>query len=203
MPTDQDNPSQKAIDMNSGKLTPTQREILKAAAMRLDGNIEPMPEKINVGIKPNVIQGLLNRGVITQSGDEYVINDNGLIAIGVKPKLSPPISSRTTLSKIDHSKTGISKSAKAISGSQTVKADKPKSKQDAVLDLLMRPDGATLDDLTEATQWQRHSVRGFLSHTVKKRLRMKLLSERLKEGERRYRIETDKISQSSGLDEKD
>ena len=198
MPTDQDKPSQKAIDMNIGKLTPTQREILKAAAMRLDGNIEPMPEKINAGIKPNVIQGLLKRGVITQSGNEYVINDNGLIAIGVKPKLNPPIPSRTTTSKTDNLKTSISESAKAISSSQTVKADKPKSKQDAVLDLLKRPDGATLDDLTEATQWQKHSVRGFLSHTVKKRLRMRLLSEKLENGDRRYRIseETNAVIQS-------
>ena len=44
------------------------------------------------------------------------------------------------------------------------------SKKDAVLELLRRPNGATLSELMEATGWQAHSVRGFLSGTLRKKM---------------------------------
>ena len=43
--------------------------------------------------------------------------------------------------------------------------------------------------LMEATGWQPHSVRGFLSATVKKKLGLSLVSETSKDGVRRYRID--------------
>ena len=61
------------------------------------------------------------------------------------------------------------------------------SKQDRVLSLLRRPDGATLDLLVKATGWQRHSIRGFLAGTVRKRLKLPLRSEKI-DGARVYRI---------------
>ena len=62
------------------------------------------------------------------------------------------------------------------------------SKSDQVLMLLKRSGGATLDDLMSATNWQSHSVRGFLSGTVRKRMGMTLISELGEQGLRRYRI---------------
>ncbi len=50
--------------------------------------------------------------------------------------------------------------------------------------------GASIPMLMEATGWQVHSVRGFLSATVKKKLGLSLVSETGKDGERRYRIDT-------------
>ncbi|MFM8222236.1 MAG: DUF3489 domain-containing protein, partial [Planctomycetaceae bacterium] len=43
------------------------------------------------------------------------------------------------------------------------------SKQATVIQLLSRPEGATLAQITEATQWQLHTTRGFLAGAVKKR----------------------------------
>lgn len=63
------------------------------------------------------------------------------------------------------------------------------SKQQRCLDLLARRDGATLAELMTATEWQSHSVRGFLSGTVKKKLGMTLKSSRDAEGTRRYALE--------------
>ncbi|ESZ70317.1 hypothetical protein X727_12440 [Mesorhizobium sp. L103C119B0] len=48
--------------------------------------------------------------------------------------------------------------------------------------------GVTIQVLMDATGWQAHSVRGFLSGTVKKKLCHELLSETGKDGQRRYRI---------------
>jgi hypothetical protein len=63
-----------------------------------------------------------------------------------------------------------------------------KSKQQVCLDLLNRPEGATVDELQAATRWQQHSVRGFLAGAVKKRLGLVLLSMKPDAGPRRYRI---------------
>jgi hypothetical protein len=62
------------------------------------------------------------------------------------------------------------------------------SKSDQVLLLLRRKGGASIAELQKQTGWQPHSVRGFLSGTVKKKLGLKLGSERTEKGERRYAI---------------
>ncbi len=64
------------------------------------------------------------------------------------------------------------------------------TKQEKVLALLGRADGATVSDLIEATGWQQHSVRGFLAGTVKKKLGLTLTSMKEEGGPRRYRIVT-------------
>lgn len=65
------------------------------------------------------------------------------------------------------------------------------SKTETALRLLRRKTGASLAELQEATSWQVHSVRGFLSGTVKKKLALPLSSEVTKQGVRRYRIGAD------------
>jgi hypothetical protein len=77
---------------------------------------------------------------------------------------------------------GTRSGAKSASGKQT--------KQQTCLDLLGRRDGATLEDLEQATGWQKHSVRGFLAGAVKKKLGLTLISEKPDTGARRYRIPT-------------
>lgn len=64
----------------------------------------------------------------------------------------------------------------------------PISKHDQILSLLRRKQGSSLDEIQKVSGWQQHSVRGFLSGTVKKRLGLKLQSSKRKNGERRYAI---------------
>jgi Protein of unknown function (DUF3489) len=72
---------------------------------------------------------------------------------------------------------------------------KPDSKQDKIVALLQRPEGATLDVLVKETQWQKHSVRGFLAGTVRKKLKLPLLSEKI-DGVRTYRIGAGKAAKT-------
>ena len=61
------------------------------------------------------------------------------------------------------------------------------SKQDAVIAMLRRPEGATVEEVVRATGWQRHTVRGVFSGTLKKKLGLTLASATEKRG-RVYRI---------------
>jgi len=87
--------------------------------------------------------------------------------------------------KRSSAKKAVTPSAKATKASPGRR--KPDSKQDQIVALLQRPGGATLDGLVKATGWQKHSVRGFLAGTVRKKLKLPLLSLKI-DGIRTYRI---------------
>ena len=61
------------------------------------------------------------------------------------------------------------------------------SKQDAVIAMLRRPEGSTIDEVVNATGWQRHTVRGVFSGTLKKKLGFTIASTKEERG-RVYRI---------------
>ena len=61
------------------------------------------------------------------------------------------------------------------------------SKQDEVIAMLRRPEGATVNEVVSATGWQRHTVRGVFSGTLKKKLGLTLASAKEERG-RVYRI---------------
>ena len=61
------------------------------------------------------------------------------------------------------------------------------SKQDAVIAMLRRPEGATVDEVARATGWQRQTVRGVFSGTLKKKLGLSVASAKEERG-RVYRI---------------
>jgi hypothetical protein len=71
---------------------------------------------------------------------------------------------------------------------ESVSLLRPGSKGAAIVDLLKRKDGTTLAEMTKATGWQPHSVRGFLSGSLKKKLKIPVASTKSPEEERRYRI---------------
>lgn len=62
------------------------------------------------------------------------------------------------------------------------------SKTAACLNLLRQPRGASLQELMTATGWQAHSVRGFLSGTVRKKMGHQLTSTEGDDSIRRWRI---------------
>ena len=66
-------------------------------------------------------------------------------------------------------------------------APRPESKGAKILALISRAKGATLAEIMEATQWQAHSVRGFLS-TAGKKQQLKIESTKTEAGGRVYKI---------------
>ena len=63
-----------------------------------------------------------------------------------------------------------------------------KTKSALIVGLLKRRSGASLEELQRSSGWQAHSVRGFLSGTLKKRMGLRVISALTDTGVRRYRL---------------
>jgi hypothetical protein len=81
------------------------------------------------------------------------------------------------------SKPAAQKTAKATDGQP-----REGSKKAIVLDLLRRKDGATMAEIAKATDWQNHSIRGFISGNLTKKMGLAVESAKNEAGERVYRI---------------
>jgi hypothetical protein len=134
--------------MSKTKLSETQTAILKAAAKRPDGNIEPLPASLKGGARQKVIEGLVNRKLAVWQADAWVLTDAGYAAVG-RPR--------------PQAATEAAPSAPTVAKDAKPRRTREGSKQAAILGLLARPEGSTLAELMEATGWQAHSVRGTLS----------------------------------------
>jgi hypothetical protein len=91
---------------------------------------------------------------------------------------------------------GKSRSSKphagAVASSRKTTA-RPDTKQARIIAMLRAPAGSTVAAIVAATEWQPHSVRGFLAGIVRKKLGLNLVSEQTDKG-RIYRIKTGNAS---------
>jgi len=77
-----------------------------------------------------------------------------------------------------------------MKGAREAKGPREGSKTAAIIELLRRPKGTTLNELMAAAGWQAHSVRAFLSAVVTKKLGLKVESSKEKGGQRIYRVDS-------------
>jgi hypothetical protein len=186
------------------KLTDTALVILSSAAARDDRRVLPLPElKAPAVAVTKVLKSLLAGGLIEEipfTGDDetwaqseqqgrttLAVTVAGLAAIGIEEEASPT----KAHTRRTRGKTGgkAAKVAKKAPRARTVASDSKTSKQDVVIALLRRGQGASIEEMIEATGWQAHSVRGFMSGALKKRLGLELVSEKDKKTRvRRYFI---------------
>ena len=163
------------------KFTDTQIAILKAAANRQDGNIEPFPPTLRGGARAKVIEGLLARGLIIDIDGQHQITDAGYTAVGKQrpvPKGVQKMDAPDALTKRE-----------AIDALQKLEVTiRPGTKLAAIIDAMRHPDGATLAQMMASTDWQAHTVRGAISGMVKKRLGYEVVTEKGADGQRAYRI---------------
>jgi hypothetical protein len=108
-----------------------------------------------------------------------------------KPKTKPKTASRSTARK-----TGKPASRKRPAPASSKPAAGPDTKHARIIAMLRTPAGATIASLVTATQWQQHSVRGFLAGVVRKKLGLNLVSEQTDKG-RVYRIRESKASSAA------
>ncbi len=68
-------------------------------------------------------------------------------------------------------------------------ADNPPVEKETKVKLLINAEGATLEQMMAATGWQKHSVRGFMAGTLKKKHGLTVLTTKV-DGSRTYRVES-------------
>jgi hypothetical protein len=95
---------------------------------------------------------------------------------------------KTTPAKKTAKTPKATKAPKLPKGEKKTGAAREGSKSATVLGLIQRPKGATLADIMEATSWQAHSVRGFISGTMGKKMGLKVESSKREDGTRVYSI---------------
>ena len=112
----------------SNQLTPTQHAILSHALAQTQGKLLWFPDALKGGAKDKVIDSLRRGGLIAQIKHETVVTKAGYEALGLKPPF------------IEHREVRT----------------RENSKQATVIAMLKRPEGATVDQICEATGWQPH-----------------------------------------------
>ncbi len=80
------------------------------------------------------------------------------------------------------------KKAKAAKAKEGAAVPREFSKKAIVLEMLRRKEGATLAEIAKATKWQNHSIRGFISGAITKKMGLKVESTKQEGGERHYRV---------------
>lgn len=155
------------------QLTLTQQSILSHAHQHTEGKIAWFPENIKGGARQKVIDGLFNRALITYDGKDWFVAAEGYEALGV-PRKAP-----LSVQAIDE----------VIEVAETTRPRKrDNSKQSQVIAMLNRPEGATITQICELTQWERHTVRGTFAGAFKKKLGLVITSTKSIDGDRVYRI---------------
>jgi hypothetical protein len=108
------------------------------------------------------------------------------------PKFKPKAANRSAARKTSKSKSRV----RSVALSPKTRA-RPDTKHARIIAMLRAPAGATIAAIMTATEWQPHSVRGFLAGVVRKKLGLNLVSEQTDKG-RVYRIKDGKASSAAG-----
>ena len=141
------------------KLTDTQRSLLEAAAMHPDKQLANFPANLRGGALAKVINAMLNARLIESSNQAPDVFQ--ITAEGMQAiGVTPQVNTAT----------------------------REGTKQAVLIELLKRPEGATLPQMTEATGWQVHTVRGAMAGALKKKLGLEITSEKQTGSARVYRI---------------
>lgn len=138
-------------------LTETQKSILIAAAERTDRRLEWFPEGVRGGARAKVVASLQGKGLVAMRDDHPILSNAGLAALGLPEVPDGPVEP-TPPASTEYPAPDAPKARRT----------RANTKQAAVIALLKRPEGATLEQLVAATQWQNHTVRGALSLLAKK-----------------------------------
>jgi len=119
------------------------------------------------------------------------ITDAGLAAIGIEPEAADTANTGATEAPVEPApKKGCGRTKAALTGADDAAPRKSRegTKQAIMITMLRRPEGATIAQISEATGWQFHTVRGAFAGALKKKLGLEVTSQKVEGSERIYRL---------------
>jgi Protein of unknown function (DUF3489) len=185
-------------DHEMSKLSDTQAVILSAASQRDDGAVLPLPEtlKIRGGAVDKVLGSLKAKGLINRRGTgrgdnppPLRITRAGLEAIGVEPEdegesaadAPAPTQAEVAATPAKKSEPGKGKAMASIASPAEKPAPGTRTKQGLMIELLKRPEGATVEQIAAATGWQHHTIRGAISGALRNKLGLTVVTTRIRD----------------------
>ena len=162
-------------------LTETQSLILSRAAARPGNLALPLPDGLRGGAAAKVVEALLAKGLVEEveanirrseplwreTGDGHgttlVATEAGLEAIGIEPVVANAVANVRKARPKPELAPDNSGTAKPV-------AIRAGTKQAQIIAMLQRPEGATVNEMVEATGWLAHTVRCSISGALKKKL---------------------------------
>lgn len=170
--------------MTTTQLTVTQHAVLAHAIHHSDGKLDWFPDNIKGGARKKVLDGLFNRALITTNGSDWFVAAEGYDALGCARPAPAPLAVDPEI----EAAVTAAEATWAQERTDTKPRTRENSKQATVIQMLRRPEGATVCQICETTGWQAHTVRGTFAGAFKKKLGLTITSEKPEGGERIYRI---------------
>jgi hypothetical protein len=188
-------------------LSDSQLVVLSTACQREDRSVYPLTAKLPGGAATKVLNSLLSKGLIAEvqaKREDHIWREHkkrgrltlratpaAFDALGIDPKEIAATEDEknkvgTAETAGDAGKTAAkSKSRRRASATPTTRAD---SKQAQLIEMLKRPEGATIEEIAAKFEWQSHTVRGAIAGALKKKLGLNVQSEKSEPRGRVYRI---------------
>ena len=194
------------------KLSDSQLVVLSTACQRPDGCVFPVTLKLKGNAVGNVLKSLLTKWFLEEvpgrADDTVWRYDDGAPLtlqasraaydeLGIEPETDPATEGRHAAAIDDGGLVGGTPAEQGIVAAKietrarkTDQAPRTRgdSKQAKLFEMLKRPEGASIEEIVAAFDWQAHTVRGAIAGALKKKLGLDVTSEKIEGRGRVYRI---------------
>ena len=144
-------------------LSTTQYDILEHAIDQTNGQIVWFPDNVKGGARHKVIQGLFNKALITRDSTDWFVAAEGYDALGrARPTPAtlhpdPEVEAAVSAAEANWAQEKQDAAKRLLKvGVEGKPRTRENSKQATVIQMLQRPEGATINQICEATGWQAH-----------------------------------------------
>jgi hypothetical protein len=185
-------------------LSDTQLVVLSAACQRPDRSVYPLAAKLPGGAAAKVLGSLLKKGLVkeVQAKREDTVwredRKRGRLTLRATPAafetlgIDPAEAAAEAAADAGEPSTeggaGSRRSRKAGKSKEKASRTRADSKQARLIEMLKRPEGASIEEIVKAFDWQAHTVRGAIAGALKKKLGLNVVSEKVDDRGRIYRI---------------
>lgn len=185
-------------------LSDTQLVVLSAACQRPDRSVYPLAAKLPGGAAAKVLGSLLKKGLVKEvqaKRDDTVWREHrtrGRLTLRATPAafealgIDPAEASSEAETDAGEPATeagGARRTRKKGEAKEKASRTRADSKQAKLIEMLKHRDGATIEEIVKAFDWQPHTVRGAIAGALKKKLGLSVVSEKIEGRGRVYRIE--------------